>query len=108
MIIAVSLVESSFCFKLLENKVRVFREYELREGDFEKYLKTANKGAKFLSKKTGKKHEVFVCRAGSKKCPIKINWNNYYKMKKELKHKMSKYDIRNLDFVLKDKEWEKF
>ena len=42
------------------------------------------------------KYDVFMARIGTKKCPVKIDWNTFYTTKNK-----SKYDWRNLKFISK-------
>lgn len=92
-------VENSFSMSWSKTHVRVMRynAYGLGKNfKLHDYRVGQAKTPIYYHEHTRKDLNVFVCRIGSKKCPVKINWWYYYHYGRRCK-----YEWRNLKFTVK-------
>ena len=95
-------VENSFSMSFSDSHVRVFRHTRTVEkaSDHNKYWQ---KEAASLQRRHTHTF-VFMCRIGTKGCPLVIDWKNYYNLLKA--GKLGKYDYRNLCFCVDEMKME--
>jgi len=102
--------ERSFSMDLSNERTRIYSEWEIlffmndcseeekrlkKEQFLRKLNKSAERFAKYLSKKLKRKFIPILFRAGSKNAPVSINWDRYYKMSSD------KFERRNPMFQIK-------
>lgn len=91
-------IENSFSLGLSSTYIRVYTTYKWTTA--QKVVVGLIKDAERLNE-AKPDYEWFVARVGSKKCPIKINWDSFYKRLKTGEY-VQKYYWRNLPFKAKE------
>jgi len=103
-------IERSFSMDFSEDRVRIYSEWEIllftenktpeektiiKNKYLDQLRKHAEKFAKQMTKLHGTPYEPILFRAGSKKAPVHIKWDNYYKA-------TDKFERRNINFTKKN------